>query len=328
MKINFLEKKDEKSWNQFLFQNKGSFLQSFEWGEFQKKLSKKVWRIVIRDNNQTLAQAQIIKEIFPFNIKSNFYIPFGPCFKEGLSSEKQKLILEQILKELHKLSKKEKAIFLRIEPLSDFSLPNTFPSKISLKRLQPQKTLILDLEKSEQKIFDNFSQKVRYNIRLAKKKGVSVEVHDKYLPEFYSLMEKTSKRDSFQPFSEKHYKKLFSCASRDFKVKLFLAKYKDKIIASYILILFGSRAICLHGASDWEYRSLKAPNLAQWERIRKAKDMGAREIDFWGIDENKWPGLTAFKKGFRGKEVEYPQGRDIIFKEKWYSVYQFLRKVK
>ncbi len=56
--------------------------------------------------------------------------------------------------------------------------------------------------------------------------------------------------------------------------------------------------------------------------------MGAKEIDFWGIDEKKWPGLTAFKRGFNGQEIEYPQGRDIIFQKRWYLIYQFLRKVR
>ena len=328
MKVNFLNKTGHQEWNKFLLENQGSFLQSFEWGEFQKKLSKKIWRIVVKRNNKTIAQAQIIRESFPFKIKNIFYIPFGPCLDKSLLAKEQKLVLEEFLKKIQEFSKKEKAIFLRVEPLTELILPSFLPYKISNKKNQPQKTLILDLRKTEEEIFGNFSQKVRYNIRLAQKKGVKIEVQDKYSSDFYSLIQKTSKRDNFLAFKEEHYKKLFSCSSSDLKVKLFLAKYENKVIASYILILFGKMAICLHGASDWNYRALKAPNLAQWERIRLAKEMGAEKIDFWGIDEKKWPGLTAFKKGFNGQELIYPLAKDIIFQKSWYNLYQVMRKLR
>ncbi len=328
MEISFLDKKDKKEWNQFLFENQGSFLQSFEWGEFQKSLLKKVWRIQAKRENQILAQVQFIKEIFPLKLKSHFYTPFGPCFKKDIPEKKEQEILSAILTKVNEIAKRERAVFLKVEPFSKFSIPKTFSLKISQKRIQPQQTLILDLTETEEGIFNNFSSKVRYNIRLAEKKRVKIELSDQYNPKFYSLIEKTSKRDKFSPFNEEHYKKLFSCASQDFKVKLCSAIYKDKIIASYVSIVFGRNAVCLHGASDWDYRALKAPNLAQWARIKIAKEMGAERIDFWGIDEKKWPGITAFKKGFGGEELKYPLARDIIFQKFWYKTYHFLRKLK
>ena len=70
------------------------------------------------------------------------------------------------------------------------------------------------------------------------------------------------------------------------------------------MIIFGRDAICLHGASDWDYRALKATNLAQWARIKTAKAMGAKRIDFWGIDEKKWSGITAFKRVLADKNYD------------------------
>jgi len=327
MEINFLGKNNKKNWNQFLLDNQGSFLQSFEWGEFQKSLSKKVWRIEAKQGNKILVQTQLIQESFPL-CKSHFYIPFGPCFRKGISVKKEQEVLSTILTKIGEIAKREKAVFLKIESLSKFSIPKIFLSKISQKRTQPQRTLVLDLSEEEESIFNNFSSKVRYNIRLAERKGVKIEFGDQYNPAFYSLIKKTSKRDNFFPFDEEHYKKLFACGNQDFNVKSCSAIYKDKIIASYILIVFGKEAICLHGASDWDYRALKAPNLAQWARIKIAKKMGARKIDFWGIDAKKWPGITAFKKGFGGEELQYPLSKDIIFQKFWYKAYHYSRKLK
>jgi lipid II:glycine glycyltransferase (peptidoglycan interpeptide bridge formation enzyme) len=66
----------------------------------------------------------------------------------------------------------------------------------------------------------------------------------------------------------------------------------------------------------------------QWRQIQEAKRKGCRDYDFWGIDEKRWPGLTYFKKNFKGKESEYPKGKDLIFKGGWYFIYNFLRKFK
>jgi len=318
MKISFSE--NNQKWNQFLFENQGSFLQSFEWGEFQKSLAKKVWRLEARKGGEVLAQAQVIKESFPFS-KSHFYIPFGPCFK-------QENYLEAIFKEIQKLAKRENAVFLRIEPFSQFSAPKGFSSKIIDKRIQPQKTLVLDISREEQEIFQDFSSGTRYNIRLSEKKGIEIKFQDKYIPEFYELIKKTAVRDKFKPFDEKHYISLFKVQDNDFKVKMCSAEYQGEIIGAYILVLFGNTAFALHGATNWKYRALKVSNLLQWERIKLARNMGYEKFDFWGIDEKKWPGITAFKKGFSGQELQYPLSQDIIFQKFWYKAYRILKKLK
>jgi len=328
MEIKIIDNKSLcQSWNQFLFENNGSFLQSFEWGEFQKSLGKQIWRIQVREKEIVSGQTLVVEEVFPFKKKSCFYIPFGPVFKKELSPKEQKEIIAAILEKIQNIVQTERAVFLRIEPYTGLMLPDGLSVVIPGRRIQPQKTLILDLLQGEDEIFKDFSSKTRYNIRLAEKKGVRIEFSDQYNPAFYSLIEKTSKRDKFHSFNEEHYRKLFACASQNFKIRLCSAIYEDKVIASYILIIFGESAVCLHGASDWDYRALKAPNLAQWARIKTAKEMGAKKIDFWGIDEKKWPGITNFKKGFDGIKFVYPPTRDIIFQRKWYKFYNIARRV-
>jgi len=320
------EKVEQNKWNEFIINNKGGFLQSFEWGEFQNILGEKTFRFVILENNLILAQAQIIKQVFPFLGKSFFYIPFGPIFGKDIKEEKRKEIFDFLLNHIRQIAKKENVVFLRVEPIytlfgeKDFNNP--------LKRIQPQKTLILSLEKDEEEILKNFAEKVRYNIKLSGRKGVQIRFQDEYAPEFYDLVKKTTKRDKFHAFGQEHYKKLFDFNSESFKVKLCLADYEGKVIGAAILVIFGGQGQCIHSASDWEYRALKAPNLLQWGRIKFLKDNQCEEYNFGGIDEKKWPGLTAFKKGFGGEEFIYPQGKDIVFQRIWYWIYKILRIFK
>ena len=328
MEIKTISQKEDKDlWNQFLLDNAGSFLQSFEWGEFQKKEGKKIWRVQVRKEKKVLAQAQISKEIFSLAIKSCFYMPFGPTIKKELLGREREEVVRIILEKAKELSKSENAIFLLVESLEELPVPPGFLAEQSEKRIQPQKTLLIDLAKTEKEISENFKAGTRYNIRLAQRKGIKVKIKNEYVPEFYRLIKKASERKDFSPFREGHYKKLFQVASHYFQVKMFLGEYRNKIIAAYILIIFGKIAVCLHGASDRKYRQVKSSDILQWHRIKYAKKMGCWYFDFWGIDEKKWLGITKFKKGFGGKEHNYPQGKEIIFQPFWHKAYKIFRKI-
>lgn len=322
---------DKNKWNQFLIENRGSFLQSWQWGEFQNNLSKKVWRFVVskslhdlEEKVEILAQAQIIKENLP--IKSFLYLPYGPCFKDNLFLKDKKKILKLIIKKIQEVAKKEGAFFLKIEPTSPLAKEPLGVN--SLKRIQPKKTLILNLKRSEDEIFRNFHQKTRYNIRLAQRKGVKIlffeleNIKDTHINILYKLIQKTAKRDKFSPYKKEYYRKMLKIIPS----LLFLAKFKEKTIAANVLVFFGKRATYLHGGTNYKYRKLMAPHLLQWAQIKEAKNRGLEEYDFWGIDEEKWPGLTRFKKSFGGEEFEYPTGRDFIFKSFWYKVYKFIKE--
>jgi lipid II:glycine glycyltransferase (peptidoglycan interpeptide bridge formation enzyme) len=62
--------------------------------------------------------------------------------------------------------------------------------------------------------------------------------------------------------------------------------------------------------------------------IKKAKALGLKYYDFSGIDEKKWPGVTRFKIGFSGQELQYPGTYDIIFRTGKYYFYMLFRKVR
>ncbi len=324
MNLTFCENK--KEWNDFILQNNGCFLQSFEWGELQQKEGQTVFRIKVSDNNEALAEAQITKE--SFSSKSYFYIAFGPTFKEGITESQQKESLDAIVSEIKKMAIKEGSIFLRIEPFSAIRSIESYKNNKPLRRIQPKKTLVIDLTKTEEEIFKTFSRTTKYNIGLAKRTGVTVEESSNYSPDFYNLLEKTKNRQEFGIYSEKHYKEIFKIDDDTIRVSLFSAKYENKTTNATIVSFFNKRATTLHAGSDYNYRNVKASNLLSWEIMRIAKKNGFEELDLWGIDEKKWPTLTSFKKGFGGYEIEYPEGVDIVFKSFWYKIYEIIKTIK
>jgi len=317
METNIISNNQKESWNSFVIESNGSFLQSFEWGEFKEKLGNKVFRIQVKEGSDVLAQALIINHKLPLGFKSYFYIPYGPCFKNENA-------LGLLFKGINDLAKKQGAIFLRIESQRDFNIPT---SKISATRVQPQKTLVLDIKNSEESILQGLPKATRYSIRQAEKHNLIAELKDEYTPEFYQLMNKTSNRSKFTPHSEKYYKGFFDTKSTEFKVKMCLAKHNEKIISASMLVLFNKTATYLHAASDKSLNKMQAPTFLMWEQIKLAKSMSCETFDFWGIDEKKWPGVTHFKKSFGGREVAYPQGKDVVFQKSWYAMYTAIKHI-
>lgn len=282
-----------------------SFLQSDEWADFQKSLGRKVWRI---DN------VLLIKHNLPLS-KNYLYSPH--CEGEFLS--------KSFLEKIKKFAKKENAIFFRTEPEE---LNEKLVKKFKLKKsqsIQPKKTLILNITKSKEEILKQIHQKTRYNIRLAEKRGVKIRKSKakEDFEKFWQLLKDTAKKSGFHTHPKGHYKKILDVPGMD----LFVAEYQNKIIAANIVLFWDEKATYLHGASDYNYRNLMAPHLLQWHQILEAKKRGCIEYDLWGIDEEKWPGVTRFKKGFGGREVYYPGGYDLVFQPIWYTIYKIARKI-
>lgn len=324
MEINYFNRRNTAiEWNKFVIENQGSFLQSFEWGEFQKKFCQNIWRLEIKDGEKILLISQIIQKKIKF--KAYFYIPYGPVLLDGISAKEKQEAFNLFLKELQKLAQTQGAIFLRIEPVSVLPDLQGFNCKNLLNRVQPRKTLVLDLQKTENQIFNGFNKRTRYNIRLAERKAIKMKISGEYPNVFYRLLNQTKQRQKFRSHEEAYYKELLNIETQDFKTRVFLAEYNNKIATASIVVFFGERATSLHMASDYKYRAMKTPDFLHWQKILFAKNMGYKEYDFWGIDEKKWPGITYFKKGFGGKEFVYAQNKDIIFQNHWYQIYSILR---
>ena len=64
------------------------------------------------------------------------------------------------------------------------------------------------------------------------------------------------------------------------------------------------------------------------KKIHKAQAQGYKYYDFYGIDEKKWLGVTKFKKGFGGNEINYLGTYDLIYNKFLYNIYIVLRKIK
>lgn len=226
------------------------FLQSKEWEEFQRSLGRKVWRV----EDVLVVKLPLI---------------FAKSYLYSAGSERSPSI-----DKIKNIAKTENAIFFKFEPTVNEtgSDPVSLGFIKSMKEVQPQKTLILDITKREGELLNEMHQKTRYNIRVAERHGMKVlNSKNKNLEEFWGLIQKTSQRDNFSTHPKEYYKKLLELPF----VELFSVEYGGKIVAASIVLFYGNTAYYLHGASDYERRDLMAPYLLHWETIKYAKKGGA-----------------------------------------------------
>lgn len=355
----------EDKWDKFVSQNSaGSFLQSFDWGIFQEEAGRKA-RFVVMTGRKVLTfdpigakrhrekissnlflSALVLTHKLPFE-KTYLYSPRGPVI-DFLKFKKQKpvLLFHKFLQEMGKIAEKENAIFFRIDPeWSGNEYIKEFLKKLgfvkSSKEVQPRETIILDLLKSDEKLLEEMHQKTRYNIRLAERKGVKASRHhgvkDEDFEDVWRLMRETAKKDKFHLHPKKYYEKMLEILHDNITtgqygnratVNLFTAEYKNKLIAANFISFFGNRATYLHGASSDEYRNVMAPYLLHWEIVKEAKSRGCTEYDLRGISEEKWPGVTRFKRGFGGSEAKYVGAHDYVFDNKWFELYKLGQKLR
>ena len=293
------------------------FLQSREWGEFQKTQGRDIWHIEGGGWHALLLRVDL-----PLNM-NYLYCGGGPDLDFT-----DKGALKEFLKKVDRIAKEERSTFLKIEPMisGEFSKQLTDAGfRKSRKAIQPQQTTMLDLTLSEKKLLSATHKKTRYNIGLAKKHRVSVypssRIEDQEI--FIDLLDKTSARDRFTPHSKGYYRDLL----RQPFTQLFLAERDGVVMAANIVLFWEGGAVYLHGASDYTKRSYMAPYLLQWETILEAKKRGYKTYDFWGTDKKKWPGVTRFKQGFGGADIEYIGSYDYMYNRFLYAGYMLKQKL-
>ena len=173
--------------------------------------------------------------------------------------------------------------------------------------------------------------KTRYNIRLAERKGIRVVIskNPDDIRIFNQLNRETTARDKFIPYPDSYYKKQLESLGRAGEIELIIAYFENIPVAAILVSFFGPRATYLHGASSSEHREKMANHAVQWQAFAEAQKMGCAIYDLGGIDLNdahpEWAGITRFKQGFGGGEVEYVGTLELPLSPFWYRLYKLLR---
>ena len=324
-----IEVKDIESsniWENFVLNYPGAnFLQSWSWGEFHKSLGKKVFRKGFFVGGKIIGVMLSIVE----DAKRARYltVPGGP-----LIDWKEEKIFKAFVEEIKSIAKDTHSVFVRVRPqlTSDKFSKNLFKKygfRDAPMHLHAELTSQLQLNKSEDELLMRMRKTTRYEIRKAISQGIEVvkSSDQKLLKKFYNLQVETARRQNFVPFSEKFLLNQFEVFSKTDNV-LLLSAFKGKdLLAQAFIIFYGKEADYHYGASTNSGRKYPGAYLIQWEAIKEAKKRGIERYNFWGVSpenetQHRFYGVSLFKRGFGGQDVEYLHAQDLVVNKLLYGI--------
>jgi len=326
------EIKNKEIWEDFLSEcQEKTFLQSWNWGEFQKIMGNKIWRLGAYNNEKLTAIALTVKIVAK---RGTFLL-----IQHGPLGENFAVLFE----ELKKIARKEKANFIRVASLLLKNKENEKmfrdlgfkPSPMHANAYEA--TWKLDLSLSEEELLMNMRKTTRYLIRQTMKNpDITFEKSEKLedVEIYQKLNKEVAARQKFIPFSQEYIKNEFEVFSKDNQVLLLFGKYKGEIVAGALMVFCSGVGFYHQAASLEKYAKLSIPYLLQWEAIKEAKKRGCKMYDFWGYVDPKskhpWAGPTLFKMGFGGKPYLYVKTQDLPLSWRYWPTYIFerLRRVK
>ena len=244
--MEFIKDLKENEYRDFWRQTPNNhFMQSYEWGQVQKKSRDQIpCYIGLKDKNKLVAAALLLKKKTPLNM-CYFYVPRG--FTLDYSNKE---VVEEFTKHLKEYLKEENAIYLKIDPplmyqeideeanpikdgLNNYDVYEEF-IKLGYKhqgfnklyeRNQPRYTFRTYFNKynSFEEVEKTFSKS--FSKPLKRSYDYDLEIYEAdEVKTFYELIKIISKRDGFNPYSYEYYNNVFTELKKDNLVKVFNAK--------------------------------------------------------------------------------------------------------
>ena len=313
-------------------------LQSYEWGEFRRKTGLKVIRKGFFEGQKLIDGFQLTIHKIPHTPFTIGYLPKG------------KIPNKILLEELMEIGKKERCIFIQLEPgIKKTQVEKNWKLEIGnwklLEDAHPLFTrynFILDITSSEEELLKNMHPKTRYNIKVSQKYGVKIieDNSEKAFEKYWELILETTQRQKFFAHTKQYHTtqrqvlNVLTNKDNDLTAHLFLAKYNHEILTTWTLFIFHDTLYYPYGASSSKHREVMASNLMMWEAIRFGKAKKLKQFDMWGsLEENPnkndpWYGFHRFKQGYGPELVEYVGSFDLVINSLLYQFYKVADKAR
>lgn len=300
-----------------------SFMQSEKWAVLKKNWKSE--QIIVRDGFGNIeGTMQILIKKIPLLNTCFMYSPRGP-----VCDPHDAYTLRRLIESAKLTAEKYHAFMLKIDPMiscDDFEAINDLkslgfrynPDMPEDNSVQSLLNYVLDLKgRDKETVFNSFRSKCRYNIRLAKRRGVECDYHNSSLDAFYDIMQETGKRDGFEIRSKQYFAEMLSAFGENARLYMCYTPEGEEISGA-LAIRYADRVSYVYGGSSARHRDMMPNYLMQWKMISWAIESGCSTYDFMGVPhcyEKSHPnyGVYRFKKGFNGRVVRYAGEFDYIF---------------
>jgi lipid II:glycine glycyltransferase (peptidoglycan interpeptide bridge formation enzyme) len=333
---------DKAAWEAFvLASNPQTFLQSWNWGETNRYVGRKIFRLGFYDVDTLVGVCLAIKE--PARRGPHLLIPAGPVIDWDNRS-----LVDFAIKALRDLAFREGAWFIRVRPeLHDTPENHALFGGLGFRpapmHVHAENTWVLDITPPDpETLLMGMRKTTRNLVRRSTQRTEGLTIRTSSAPQDIAtldkLQEETVDRHHFVGFSDKLFEGQIKTFGEDDQARLFITEYNGEAMVAAIIIFYGEGAYYHHSGSSDKARDIYASYFTQWKIIEEARRRGLKFYNFWGVSPNapnedpsqRFHGVTVFKTGFGGKRVDWLHAHDLPASPLYYLTFAFetLRRIR
>lgn len=301
-----------------------NFLQSSAWEKTNQLIGHQVERVCLGTGSDILMIIKCAKRA------RYMEVPGGPLINWQNQAE-----IDEAKAAMIKTAKKYRCAFIRFRPqLLDTQKNQQILAKIGARQspmhLAAEHTVIIDLTKSQEDLLANMRRQTRYEVRRAKKLGITVESNNtkELFEEFHQVQSNTAARQHFVPPNLKTLLAEHEAFGDNARIYVARTQAQDDVksqpIAYGLILIDGDEAEYYEAASTELNRKLPGAYALQWQVMQDLKKQGIKKYNLWGIappnqPEHRYAGVTTFKTGFGGEIVTFVPAHDLIISKLRYA---------
>jgi peptidoglycan pentaglycine glycine transferase (the first glycine) len=337
-----IEVKNEQEWGNYLNEcERSSFLQTWQWGEFQKSLGREIKRLAVLLNGKLLGVSLCVIQNSRF--ERYVYCPRGPLLVEDSSKN-----YSRVLGALKEYWDGKGLGSIKVDPafLQDTKIamvPKELGFKHTINFIQSENNWMIDLVgESEDDLFEwckenGMSKNYPTYIRRARRKGVEIEFSqkEKDWDLFHTYLKLSGQRKGFEVKSKKYHMNMWQYLGKDNDIlRLGIARKGEKILAMIVIAVYGDEISTLYSAQTDSDSNLRATMLLRWECMLLGQREGIKRFNNWGVlpEEKYTPknpgfGYSRYKRGFGGylenieRTYEYVYNKALHPLQRLYEIY-------
>jgi lipid II:glycine glycyltransferase (peptidoglycan interpeptide bridge formation enzyme) len=188
--------------------------------------------------------------------------------------------------------------------------------------VQPRRTLLMDLSKSDEELFAAMRKKTRQYIHKAERAAVVTE-ETRDLDRFMRVLGAVGQRDRFAIRSREYFAKLLSAFGD--RSLLMLARVGSEDAGAMLLVRMADRAWELYGGWSGAHAEARPFYLLKWRAMLRMRQLGVRRYDMYGLAEgadDPLAGVENFKLGYGGEVVEWIGALETPVRRALYPLWQ------
>ena len=282
---------NKQQWDDIVCDNGGHPLQLWGWGDMKGAHNWQPYRLLYEQSGVVNGGVQVLVRRLPGPFKALTYLPRGPFGTLATSVQGMRELVEWVKSSIGGTLITAEPDMTAVEWGSGW--------RTSANTILIPRTLILDLNKTEEELLAAMTKKTRQYIRKSERDGVVIrQVKSREdLTEVLAVYKDTAKRARFALHDDAYYYDLFDMLSDS---NLILGAYYENKLVSFVWnVISTATAFELYGGMSEQGQGLRANYALKWHAITKCKAWGIGRYDMNGLLND---GVSTFKEGFSDHE--------------------------